>query len=82
MSASVNIGDNFFSQSSVTVAVGGTVTWTWTGANMHSTTSTGNWDSGVMASGAFPRTFSSAGTFDYFCSVHPFMTGSVTVVSP
>ena len=58
------------------------MTWTWTGANMHSTTSGGNWDSGIQASGTFAHTFNSAGTFNYLCTVHPFMTASVTVVAP
>ena len=37
-------------------------------------------DSGVMASGAtFERTFDEPGEYDYFCALHPWMTGSVSV---
>jgi len=78
----VSIGDDFYSQSNVTIVVGGTVTWTWTGSNNHSTFSPGDWDSGEKPTGTFNRTFDSAGSFNYFCTVHPFMTASVTVVAP
>jgi len=33
----------------------------------------------VMAGGMFSYTFEEAGTYDYFCMVHPWMTGIVTV---
>ena len=45
-----------------------------------STSSTGVWDSEVLTQYAkFEHTFSSAGTFPYFCEIHPGMTASVTV---
>jgi plastocyanin len=77
-----------FSPQDVTVQVGDTVQWTWVTSG-HSTTSgtpghpDGLWDSGVQNSGfVFSQTFSAAGTFPYFCSVHGLccgMIGSVTV---
>ncbi len=37
-------------------------------------------DSGFLAAGKrFQHTFGSTGTFDYFCTIHPFMTGRVIV---
>ena len=37
-------------------------------------------DSGFLAAGeTFQHTFVSTGTFDYFCTIHPFMTGKVIV---
>ena len=37
-------------------------------------------DSGFLAAGkTFQLTFNSTGTFDYFCTIHPFMTGKVIV---
>jgi plastocyanin len=81
--ASVSIGDNFFSPSSVSIDVGDTVTWTWTGSNMHSTTSddgqADSWDSGTKSSGTFAHTFDTAGVFTYHCKVHASMKGTVTV---
>ena len=83
-SASVSIVDFAFSPSSVQVSVGGTVTWTNNGAEPHDATSsdgsfagTGTLDSGASGS----ATFSQPGTFSYFCSIHPDMTGSVTVLA-
>jgi len=77
----VNVGDNFFSPSSATINVGDTVTWSWVGFNSHSSTSnTGLWDSGIHGRGfSFSRQFTGAGNFPYFCRVHTFQTGSITV---
>lgn len=37
-------------------------------------------DSGFLLAGkSFQHTFNSTGTFDYFCFIHPFMTGRVIV---
>ena len=69
---------------SVTIAVGGTVTWTWSaGAVTHNVTfQTAGAPSNVSntSSGSFPRTFNSAGTYQYVCTIHgASMSGSVTV---
>lgn len=78
--ASVSVQDNQYSPAAATVAVGTTVTWTWTGANQHDVTFSGGPASPTQASGTYQRTFNSAGTFNYQCSVHgAFMSGSVTV---
>ena len=61
----VEVRDNFFSPSSVTICVGDTVVWEWTGNNPHTTTSgdgcaagNGVWDSGVQGTGfSFSHTF-------------------------
>lgn len=37
-------------------------------------------DSGFLSAGkSFQHTFNSTGTYDYFCFIHPFMTGKVIV---
>lgn len=78
--AAVSVQDNQFSPAATTVAVGTTVTWTWTGANQHDVTFSGGPASPTQASGTYQRTFNAAGTFNYQCSVHgSFMSGSVTV---
>ena len=39
-----------------------------------------DFDSGFLGAGkTFQHTFNSSGTFDYFCAIHPFMTGKVIV---
>ena len=79
--ANVSIGDFFFSPSAVTINVNDQVKWTWIGSVGHTTTSnTGLWDSGVRGNGAtFVSTFTTAGSFPYHCTVHPFMMGTITV---
>lgn len=70
-----------------TVAVGATVTWSNDDTAAHTVTSgnvnagpTGVFDSGLfMSGGTFEFTFEEAGTYDYFCMVHPWMTGIVHV---
>jgi len=79
----VEIEDNYFEEADITVPVGTTVTWVQTGNNSHTTTSyDGLWDSGLLPGGSgesFSYTFYEPGTFAYFCHIHPFMMGSVTV---
>jgi trimeric autotransporter adhesin len=68
-----------------TVAVGGTVTWSWAGA-LHSVQSTGSpsfTSSAEQSSGSYQFTFNTAGTYSYTCSVHPgLMTGRIVVRTP
>ena len=88
-SASVSIldgnqaSDFVFSPSSVTVATGATVTWTNNGTAPEGHDVTGDGlASGILQEGqSYSNTFSSAGTFNYICSLHPFMEGSVTVAA-
>ena len=69
------------------VDVGGEVTWTNTDAASHTVTSgdpsggpDGKFDSSLFAAGkTFTFKFADAGTYKYFCQVHPWMTGIVTV---
>lgn len=74
--------DNFsFGPMDLTVAVGTTVTWVNRDDIPHTVVST---DSGktfkskvLDTDERFSYTFTKAGTFPYFCSVHPKMTASV-----
>jgi plastocyanin len=79
--ASVQIKDFQFTPSKVTIKVGGTVTWTNEGSSVHTVTADdGNFDSGQLQKGkTFSRTFDSAGTFSYHCSIHPSMKAQVIV---
>lgn len=77
----VQVGDNFFSPSSITVATGTDVTWQWQGALVHNVTFGVGGPSDIpdRASGSVQRTFNTSGTFNYVCTNHPGMNGSVTV---
>ena len=75
--------DNFsFSPQAFTVPAGGTVTWTNRDSMPHTVTSTDNQfrKSPVLKPGqSYSNTFAAAGTYSYFCSIHPRMTGKIIV---
>jgi amicyanin len=74
--------DNFaFVPAKLTVAAGSTVTWTNHDEEPHTiAASDGSFHSpGMGAQAAYSHTFSAPGTFDYICSIHPFMRGTVVV---
>jgi plastocyanin len=69
-----------FTPGNLSIAVGGTVTWTNHDVTSHTTTSTSGAWNGTLAPGAtFSRAFPTAGTFDYRCTIHPAMSGTITV---
>jgi len=77
-----------FTPANVMVQVGDTVEWVWDALDHSSTSGTpghpdGMWDSGIQNTGfTFSFTFTQAGTFNYYCTVHGAccsMIGSVTV---
>ena len=70
-----------FDPTSITVSVGTTVKWTNKDSFTHNvTSSTGAFSSGSMASNAtFSFQFNSAGTYNYSCTIHPGMNGTVIV---
>jgi len=79
--------DECFIPSTITVDVGATVTWSNDDTAAHTVTSgsaadgpDGNFDSSLfMAGTTFEATFDTAGTYPYFCMVHPWMVGTVIV---
>jgi plastocyanin len=78
--------DNFaFDAQTVTVAPGSTVTWVNRDEEPHTVVADDgkSFRSKTLDTGdSFSFTFMSAGTFGYFCSVHPHMTGKVVVKAP
>jgi plastocyanin len=81
--ASVIIFDNGYNPAAVTVAIGGSVTWVWTGNNAHGVSFD---DPSIAAStvqsvGTFSVRFPRAGSFSFFCTVHgrTVESGTVTV---
>jgi len=74
--------DNFsFGPATLTVAAGTTVTWTNRDDIPHTVVSTAHtFKSKVVDTDEeFSYTFTKPGTFPYFCSIHPKMTGEVVV---
>jgi plastocyanin len=79
--AAVKIDNFSFGPQTLTVPVGATVTWTNSDDIPHTAVSTdGVFKSKVMDTDEkFSYTFTKAGTYPYYCSVHPKMTGKVVV---
>ncbi len=81
------VDDACFVPADVTINAGDTVSWINSDTAAHTITSgsatdgpTGIFDSSlVMAGAVFEHTFGEAGTIEYFCMVHPWMEGTVTV---
>jgi LPXTG-motif cell wall-anchored protein len=82
-STTVTMQDFAFSPKSVAINVGDTVTWRNTDDVAHSATAEdGSFDTGTFGNGkSRSETFDTAGTFQYICTPHPFMKGTVTVNS-
>jgi plastocyanin len=89
----VTVGTSSFSPGNISVAAGSTVTWTWdscgsdpygygTACISHDITfdDGSGLSSGAQSQGSFSRTFATAGTFKYHCSIHgTAMSGQVVV---
>jgi plastocyanin len=81
----IQVGDNFYSPSSLTVHPGDSVSWSWTGSSQHSVTFTTTnpiIDSGVQGhGGSFTYTFVQTGIYSYYCKIHGanVMSGTITV---
>jgi len=78
----VKIAQLAFSPASVTVPVGGTVTWTNSDPVGHTVTSMGRGPLGsatMNAGGTYSYTFTTPGTYMYYCAVHPDMMATVVV---
>jgi len=74
--------DNFtFGPAELTVPVGATITWTNRDDIPHTVVSTDKvFKSKVLDTDEkFSFTFTQAGSYPYFCSIHPKMTGKVVV---
>jgi plastocyanin len=87
--ASTPSNGKFFDPATLNVSTGTSVTWTNGDTTLHTVTSGtpeggaasgAEFDSSYIGAGkTFEHTFASAGTFDYYCTLHPFMTGKVVV---
>ena len=88
--ASVPTNGEFFSPNNVQTTVGSMVTWKNDDSASHTVTSglvqtnkptpDGRFDSSVINAGqSFRFVFDKAGEYPYYCSIHPWMAGKVTV---
>lgn len=85
------LAKNCYDPYTITVPPKTVISWTNIDGTTHTVTSgapsennTGEaFDSGMIGpGGTYSFIFISSGTYDYFCSIHPWMTGEVIVTSP
>jgi amicyanin len=78
--AAVKIGNFTFGPQELKVKSGTTVTWTNEDDIPHTVVSPNNYRSKVLdTDGTYSFTFTTPGTYKYFCSLHPHMTGTIVV---
>lgn len=79
--ATVQIRNFMFAPMDLQVAAGTTVVWKNLDEEPHTVTSTTGLfrSGGIDGGGTYRFTFASAGVYHYVCSIHPQMTGTVTV---
>ena len=79
----VSVADLVFEPKELTVTAGTTVTWVNADDVPHTVTSTASpalfHSKTLDTDDRFSFEFKAAGTFDYFCKLHPYMTGKVIV---
>src|SRR5262245_37409962 len=76
----VKIGNFTFGPQELKVKAGTTVTWTNEDDIPHTVVSPNNFRSKVLDTDAtYAFTFTTPGTYKYFCSLHPHMTGTIVV---
>lgn len=80
----VKIDNMMFTPSQITVAKGGTVTWTNNDSTTHTVvddlSNVGGPASGdIPPGGTYSFTFTKSGSFQYHCTIHPSMRGTIVV---
>ncbi|HVA88815.1 MAG TPA: cupredoxin domain-containing protein [Chloroflexota bacterium] len=77
----ITINNFMFSPANVAISPGTRIIWTNHDSDPHTVDSTKNvWSSEALdTDGAFARVFKTTGSFAYYCSIHPFMHGTVIV---
>ena len=79
--ASVTMDHNTFIPNEITVAPGTTVTWTNNETMPHTVVdqNKGFRSKTIVKDGTFSFTFTTAGDYNYLCSIHPNMKGTIIV---
>jgi plastocyanin len=79
----ISIGSTSFVPSKIQVPIGSKVLWTNNDSTLHTVTEAAQalFNSDIIYSDqTWDYTFESIGTFDYHCTIHPFMKGTVIVM--
>jgi hypothetical protein len=78
----VTIPAKVFSPAHVTLAPGDAVTWRNSDFADHDVRGPGFASPRIARFGTFTQRFDAPGSYTYVCSLHPFMTGTITVQAP
>jgi len=83
-SGAINIKNMMFTPSQISIQKGGTVTWTNNDNIVHTVVddlrNIGGPSSGdIQPGGTYSFTFNKTGSFQYHCSIHPSMRGTIVV---
>jgi plastocyanin len=80
-SAAIEIDNFHYTPPTLVVAPGTTVTWKNDDDSPHSVRERdGKFKSAALdTDDTFSQTFATPGEYDYFCSIHPYMTGKIVV---
>ncbi|MPZ92971.1 MAG: copper-binding protein [Actinobacteria bacterium] len=78
-SPTVTIEDMAFAPKTLAVEEGDTVTWVWNDGAIDHNVAGDDFQSEIMSEGSFSYTFDEPGTYDYACTLHPNMTGTIEV---
>jgi plastocyanin len=81
---SIDINNMMFTPSQITIAKGGTVTWTNNDSTAHTVTDDlsnvdGPASGDIQPGSTYSFTFNKTGSFQYHCSIHPYMRGTIVV---
>src|SRR3989304_5015586 len=74
----IDISGFAFQPGSVTISKGTKVRWRNRDGVTHTTTG-GGWNASPAPAARFSFTFDTAGSYPYICTIHPSMTGTITV---
>jgi plastocyanin len=68
-----------YSPKTITIDAGDAVTWEFDDGRIPHDVKGDGFKSPTRSKGSWSHTFSTAGTYDYHCSLHPYMKGTVEV---
>lgn len=79
--AAIQIDNFHYSPPTLVIAPGTTVTWTNADDSPHTIVEKDRKfkSAALDTDDTFSQTFTAPGEFDYFCSIHPYMTGKIVV---
>lgn len=82
-SKTIYMKNSVFSNTNLTVTIGGTVVWVNDDNMVHTVTANdGSFNSGdIQVNSSFSKTFNATGAYPYHCTYHSNMTGTIVVVA-